>query len=112
MNFVTVKNPYASSSKNVADATDKHLRAQLMVIVRKIIHERGLNQTSAAELLGTTQARVSEIVNGKLGNHSIEKLFNMLRILGWDFNFAYDGGQIKANIQHVNVKIEDAPKAA
>lgn len=101
MNFVTVKNPYASSSSNAAEASDKHVRAQLMVIVRKIINERGLNQTKAAELLGTTQARVSEIVNGKLDNHSLDRLFNMLHILGWDFNFAYDDGEVKANAEKV-----------
>jgi predicted XRE-type DNA-binding protein len=101
MNFVTVKNPYASSSSSAADASDKHIRAQLMVIVRKMIHERGLNQTKAAALLGTSQARISEIINGKLDNHSIDRLFSMLHILGWDFNFAYDDGEVKANAEKV-----------
>jgi len=93
MEFVTVKNPYASSSSS-REATEKHLRAQLMVMIRKMIQERGLNQSKAAELLGTTQGRVSEIINGKTENHTTDRLFAMLKILGWDFQFGYDGSNV------------------
>lgn len=98
MDFVVVKNPYASSS-DPKEAGDKHVRAQLMIIIRKMIQERGLSQAKAAKLLGTTQPRVSEIINGKLNNHTIDKLFEMLAILGWDFNFGYSGGVVTANAQ-------------
>lgn len=104
MNFVTVKNPYASSAATAKDASDKHIRAQLMVIVRKLINERGLNQTNAAKFLGTSQARVSEIINGKLENHTIDRLFSMLHTLGWDFQFGYDG----SNVTVKSEKISDA----
>ncbi|EJK7354901.1 XRE family transcriptional regulator [Escherichia coli] len=100
MEFVVVKNPYASSSSSVNEASDKHIRAQLMVIIRKMIQERGLTQREAAELLETTQPRVSEIINGKLDNHTIDRLFIMLNILGWDFNFGYSGGVVTATAEH------------
>lgn len=101
MEFVTAKNPYASSS-SPKEAADKHIRAQLMVIIRKMIHERGLSQIRAAELLCTTQARISEIVNGKLENHTVDRLFDMLNILGWDFQFQYDGSKVTANAEKVS----------
>ncbi|EJZ2371912.1 XRE family transcriptional regulator [Escherichia coli] len=100
MEFVVVKNPYASSSSSVNEASDKHIRAQLMVIIRKMIRERGLTQREAAELLETTQPRVSEIINGKLDNHTIDRLFIMLNILGWDFKFGYSGGVVTATAEH------------
>ncbi|UAL56659.1 helix-turn-helix domain-containing protein [Edwardsiella tarda] len=99
MEFVVVKNPYASSSVSPNEANDKHIRAQLMVIIRKMIQERGLNQRAAAELLGTTQPRVSEIINGKLDNHTIDRLFSMLNTLGWDFKFGYSGGVVTATAE-------------
>lgn len=69
-------------------------RSGFMVIIRKMIQERGLSQTEAAKLLSTTQTRISEIVNGKIANHSVDKLFTMLHILGWDFQFDYAGGVV------------------
>lgn len=99
MEFVVVRNPYASSSDSVNEANDKHIRAQLMVIIRKMVHERGLSQKKAAELLGTTQPRISEIINGRLDNHTIDRLFSMLNTLGWDFKFGYNGGVVTASAE-------------
>ncbi|EGX21579.1 hypothetical protein ECSTECS1191_0154 [Escherichia coli STEC_S1191] len=65
-----------------------------------MIQERGLTQREAAELLETTQPRVSEIINGKLDNHTIDRLFIMLNILGWDFKFGYSGGVVTATAEH------------
>lgn len=101
MDFVVVKNPYMSSSASPDEATDKHIRAQLMVIIRKIIKERGLSQVKAAGLLGTTQTRISEIVNSKLENHTIDRLFAMLNVLGWDFQFGYADGVVTATASRV-----------
>ncbi len=72
-----------------------------MVIIRKMIQERGLSQVKAAELLGTTQARISEIINGKLENHTIDKLFNMLNRLGWNFEFSYHEGMVTVAVDKI-----------
>ncbi|EYU14902.1 putative conserved small protein [Photorhabdus aegyptia] len=101
MEFIVTKNPYVSSSNNPNEANDKHIRAQLMVIIRKMIKERGLSQVKAAELLGTTQARISEIINGKLENHTIDKLFNMLNRLGWNFEFSYHDGMVTVAVDKI-----------
>ncbi|WP_323835815.1 helix-turn-helix domain-containing protein [Photorhabdus africana] len=86
---------------NLKDNGYKHIRAQLMVIIRKMIQERGLSQVKAAELLGTTQARISEIINGKLENHTIDKLFNMLNRLGWNFEFSYHEGMVTVAVDKI-----------
>ncbi|MEK9496371.1 helix-turn-helix transcriptional regulator [Photorhabdus sp. P32] len=101
MEFIVTKNPYISSSNNPSEANDKHIRAQLMVIIRKMIQERGLSQVKAAELLGTTQARISEIINGKLENHTIDKLFDMLNRLGWNFEFSYHEGVVTVAVDKI-----------
>lgn len=41
------------------------LRAELMVALRKLIATRGWTQAQAAEELGVTQSRVSDLVRGK-----------------------------------------------
>ncbi|PQQ36425.1 MULTISPECIES: helix-turn-helix domain-containing protein [Photorhabdus] len=101
MEFIVTKNPYASSSDNPNEANDKHIRAQLMVIIRKMIQERGLSQAKAAEFLGTTQPRISEIINGKLQNHTIDKLLDMLNRLGWNFEFSYHEGVVTASANQI-----------
>ena len=59
-------------------------KAQLAHAIRSRIREYGLNQTQAAERLGTTQARVSEVMNGKVGRMSYELLLDYLNALECD----------------------------
>ena len=48
------------------DAAELHARSQLMMRVTDILRERKLTQVQMAELLGTTQPVVSDLVRGKL----------------------------------------------
>jgi len=59
-------------------------KAQLAHAIRSRIREYGLNQTQAADRLDTTQARVSEIMNGKVGKMSYELLLDYLNALECD----------------------------
>lgn len=59
-------------------------KALLAQAIRARIKEYGLNQTQAAERLGITQARVSEIMNGKVGKTSYDLLLNYLNTLQCD----------------------------
>ncbi len=59
-------------------------KANLAHAIRSRIREYGLNQTQAAERLGTTQARVSEVMNGKIGRMSYELLLDYLNALDCD----------------------------
>ncbi len=102
MEFVTVSNPFLSSDdKNVA--IDKYYRAQLMVSIRNILYERGLNQKAAAELLGIKQPRVSDIINGKVSACSVEKLFLYLYKLGVELQFDYSEGTFYSRVTQQKV---------
>jgi len=67
-----------------ADAAEAHARSQLMHRIADILRERKLTQVQMAELLGTTQPVVSDLMRGKLSKFSIERLFSFLEALGYD----------------------------
>ena len=58
------------------------VRAELMVNLQKVIRARGLKQAEAAELLGVTQPRVSDLMRGRIDLFSIDTLIDMLARLG------------------------------
>jgi predicted XRE-type DNA-binding protein len=58
------------------------VRAELMVSLQKVITARGLKQAEAAELLGVTQPRVSDLMRGPIALFSIDTLIDMLVRLG------------------------------
>ncbi len=58
------------------------VRAELLVNLQKAITARGLKQAEAAELLGVTQPRVSDLMRGRIDLFSIETLIDMLARLG------------------------------
>jgi predicted XRE-type DNA-binding protein len=52
--------------------------------IARLIVERGLTQSKAAELLGIKQPDVSNLVRGRLSGWSAERLMRMLARLGQD----------------------------
>lgn len=64
---------------------DSHLvKADLAFKVRHLLRERGLTQSEAARLLGTSQARISELYNGKVAQMTYDRLLGWLNSLGSD----------------------------
>ncbi|HST57438.1 MAG TPA: helix-turn-helix transcriptional regulator [Longimicrobium sp.] len=59
-------------------------RAKLMSRVINIIHERRLTQKRAAEILGTNQPTVSDLMRGKMHKFSLERLIAFLTALDQD----------------------------
>ena len=58
------------------------VRSELMVRLQKVIAARGLKQAEAAELLGVTQPRISDLMRGRIDLFSIDTLIDMLARLG------------------------------
>lgn len=58
------------------------VRAELMVNLQKVIRARGLKQADAAERLGVTQPRVSDLMRGRIDLFSIDTLIDMSARLG------------------------------
>lgn len=60
------------------EAENLKIRADLMIELTKLIEAQELTQTAAAELLGVTQPRVSDLVRGKIDRFSVDSLIEML----------------------------------
>jgi predicted XRE-type DNA-binding protein len=67
---------------DLPDAEERYAKAMISRMIAKAIDERGLTQAQAAELLETTQPKISAIVRGQLSGFSIERLFRFLTALG------------------------------
>jgi predicted XRE-type DNA-binding protein len=57
-------------------------RADLMIAIEKIIEERGLSQTRAAKILGTSQPRLSDMLNGRIEKFTVDMLMKWIVKLG------------------------------
>jgi predicted XRE-type DNA-binding protein len=57
-------------------------KAELVQRIRKLISDRKLTQSRAAELLGIDQPKVSALVRGRVEGFSIDRLLRFLNALG------------------------------
>ena len=64
-----------------------------MIEIAKLIEERGLTQTAAAELLRVSQPRISDLVRGKVERFSVDSLIEMLGHAGADVSFVVTAGR-------------------
>ena len=60
------------------EAQNLKIRAALMAAIEEEINKRKLTQVKAAELLGITQPRLSDLTRGKIQLFTIDALVNML----------------------------------
>jgi predicted XRE-type DNA-binding protein len=90
--YTRVSNVWESSAKSSAEAKSQELKAQLMIVLRELIHNKGWNQAKAAEVLGITQPRVSYLINGQISKFSMDKLYEFLTLCGYDFELSIHDG--------------------
>ena len=64
------------------EAAELEMRAKLLSGINNWLSKSGLTQTEAAEQLGVTQARVSEIKNGKINRFSLSMLVRLAQRAG------------------------------
>lgn len=48
------------------ESNERQTRADLMIVIRNIVQEKGWKQDLTAEILNLTQPRVSELIIGKI----------------------------------------------
>jgi predicted XRE-type DNA-binding protein len=63
------------------EAAILQMRADLMADLRKFIKAKRLTQARAAEILGVSQSRVSDLIRGKWERFSLEMLIPLRREL-------------------------------
>ena len=71
------------SGINIEDILVLRVRKELGNIVKDLIKENGWTQAQAAEFLGINQPRISDIVNGRVNRHSVDKLIEILDIFDY-----------------------------
>ena len=64
------------------EAAELEMRAKLLSGINKWLDKSGLTQIEAAKRLGITQARVSEIKNGKINRFSLSLLVRLAERAG------------------------------
>jgi predicted XRE-type DNA-binding protein len=65
-----------------AEAENMKLRSTLMIVIKEYIKGKGWTQAEAAERLGVTQPRVSDLMRGKIDLFGLDTLVNMATAVG------------------------------
>ena len=76
---------------------EDEIRIEISKEITRVISIRGYTQKQVAELLGTDQSRVSNIVRGKLSGLSVERLLKYLLSLGVNVDVHLSEVAVQAN---------------
>jgi predicted XRE-type DNA-binding protein len=68
----------------LADAEEHLIKAGLVVKIDRILRQRELTQSAAAQLMGIDQPKVSAMLAGQFRGYSVERLMRFLVALGHD----------------------------
>jgi predicted XRE-type DNA-binding protein len=85
-----MKRDHEKSSGNIfadlglPDSGQEMLKAKLTVQIYRLVKARGLNQSQAATLLGTTQPQMSALMRLRPTSISVGRLMEFLTVLGQD----------------------------
>lgn len=78
----TSGNVFADLGFGPEEAEHLRIRSTLMGALRQVIEDRQWTQVRAAELLGVTQPRISDLVRGRIDRFSIDTLVDLLARAG------------------------------
>ena len=77
---------YASVWDAIADtpeeAANLRVRSELMDKITALVEEKGWTQVEAARHCGVTQARISDLLRGRISRFSLDALVNIATALG------------------------------
>lgn len=77
-----------------------------------IIQSKGMTQKDVANLLGLTQPKISNLLNGHLSGYSIERLTRFLNIFDYDVDIIVKP-KPKNRIAHVSISSQrESPKTS
>jgi predicted XRE-type DNA-binding protein len=68
------------------DREQRAIRVALAREIAQVISARGFTQREAAEVLGTTQPKVSALMSGNVEGFSLDRLVRYLNLLGEDIH--------------------------
>jgi predicted XRE-type DNA-binding protein len=65
----------------VENAEEELAKAKMAHAISRLIKQRGLTQAEAAAILETDQARISQVMNGRVGSMTYDRLIRFLKAL-------------------------------
>jgi predicted XRE-type DNA-binding protein len=81
------------------EAASMKARSKLMMELSEIISTRKLRQKDAAELLGVTQPRISDLLRGKIHLFSLDMLMDMASTAGMSPEVSVTKPRIKRTVK-------------
>lgn len=79
-------------------------KASLAAHVYRIIKERRMTQTAAAQITGLKQPDISKLINGKFAGFSMDRLIELLNSLDHDVEIIIKPKPVKRESARVRVK--------
>lgn len=99
MTSIRFENIFDAVTDNKEEASELQTRADLMIVIRDIVTEKGWKQGETAEILSLTQPRVSDLLSGKIDKFSIDLLMTCLFRMGFRFKPSYENHQLAMAVQ-------------
>ena len=81
---VTVITGNLYEALGIPDADEMQTKSHLVLCIHRIMEERGPTQVQLAEIVGTDQPKISNILRGRFRGISVWKLTEFLNALGMD----------------------------
>jgi predicted XRE-type DNA-binding protein len=88
---ITTRSIFDQLGRDRAEAETLKIRARLMDRLIAYIEENTLTQTRAGELMGVSQPRISDLVQGKISRFSVDMLLSMAFRAGLDVSIEITG---------------------
>ena len=82
-------NAFELLTDDVKEVEHYTMRSNMMNAIVDLIKLKEWTQKEAAEHLGVTQPRISNLKNGRISKFSVDMLMGMLAKLGFTFEFNY-----------------------
>lgn len=78
------------TTSDPAEYTSLALKSKIMVVLVKFIQKKGWTQSLAAQKLGVSQPRISNLMGGKIDKFSVDMLLSMLFKLGYSLDMRFN----------------------
>jgi len=87
--FHKVSEPYGLFASDSVELNMVSLKSKLIIILTELIRDEGWSQKVAAQKLGVTQPRVSNLMNGQISKFAIDMLLEMLCRMGFVMDVSF-----------------------
>jgi len=84
-----VRNPFELITKDPVQFNMLSMKSKLVMTLIDMIKKKDWTQKAAAQHLGVTQPRISNLFQGKLDKFSVDTLLEMLIVLGYKLDMSY-----------------------